>query len=103
VILEDAHGEPSPLLVDAADIQRFLAERHGAQRARLGWTREAIAREFKIIHEEVCYAIGRAFPGESAGRVSEAMALIERQLQQAETNSTRALERISSGESELPG
>ena len=103
VILEDAHGEPSPLLVDAADIQRFLAERHGVQRARLGWTPEALAREFKIIHEEVCYAVGRAFPGESAGRVSEAMALIERQLEQTEINSTRALERISSGEAEARG
>ena len=100
VILEDAHGEPSPLLVDAADIQRFLAERHGVQRARLGWSVEALKREFDIIHEEVCYAVGRAFPGESAGRVSEAMALIERQLEQVQVNSTRALERVSSGESE---
>jgi signal transduction histidine kinase len=95
VILEDAHGEPSPLLVDAAEIQRFLAERHGAQRARLGWTREALSREFAIIREEICYAVGRAFPGESAGRVSESLALIERQLEQAEVVSMRALERIA--------
>ena len=93
VILEDVHGEPSPLLVDAAEIQRFVAERHGVQRARLGWTLEALTREFAIIKEEIEYAVDRAFPGEGAGRVSEAIALIDRQLEQAREASTRALER----------
>ena len=93
VILEDAHGEPSPLLVDAAEIQRFVAERHGVQRARLGWTLEALTREFAIVREEIEYAVERAFPGEGAGRVSEAIALVDRQLEQAREASTRALER----------
>ena len=93
VILEDVRGEPSPLLVDAADIQRFLAERHGVQRARLGWTREALDREFAVIREEIEFAVDRAFPGEGAGRVSEAIALIARQLDQAREASARALER----------
>ena len=93
VILEDVHGEPSPLLVDAAEIQRFVAERHGLQRARLGWTVEALTREFEVIREEIEFAVERAFPGEGAGRVSEAIALIARQLDQAREASTRALER----------
>ncbi|HET9004199.1 MAG TPA: ATP-binding protein [Gemmatimonadaceae bacterium] len=93
VILEDVHGEPSPLLVDAAEIQRFVAERHGIQRARLGWSAEALTREFEVIREEIEFAVERAFPGEGAGRVSEAIALIARQLDQAREASTRALER----------
>ena len=100
VILEDARGEPSPLLADAAEIQRFVAERHGAQRARLGWTPEALSREFAVMREEVAYAVGRAFPGESAGRVSEALALIDRQLEQALVASARGLERASQDSAE---
>ena len=41
----------------------------------------------------MAFAIERAFPGESAGRVSEAIALVERQLEQAREASARALER----------
>ena len=93
VVLEDVHGEPSPILADAAEIQRFVAERHGIQRARLGWTTEGLAREFSIIREEIQFAVERAFPGEGAGRVSEAIALVERQLEQAREASSRALER----------
>ena len=93
VVLEDARGEPSPILVDAAEIQRFVAERHGIQRARLGWTVEALTREFAIIREEIEFAVERAFPAEGAGRVGEAIALVERQLDQAREASTRALER----------
>ena len=93
VVLEDVLGEPSPILVDSAEIQRFVAERHGIQRARLGWTVEGLTREFAIIREEIEFAVERAFPGEGAGRVSEAIALVERQLEQAREASTRALER----------
>jgi signal transduction histidine kinase len=93
VILEDAHGEPSPLLADAAEIQRFIAERHGMQRARLGWTLEGLMREFEIVREEIEFAVERAFPGEGAGRVGEAIAIVQRQLEQARESSCRALER----------
>ncbi|HEX2778087.1 MAG TPA: ATP-binding protein [Gemmatimonadaceae bacterium] len=93
VIIEDARGEPSPMLADAAEIQRFVADRHGVQRARLGWTTEALAREFELLREEIEHAMHRAFPGEAAGRVGEALALVRRQLEQAAMSSARALER----------
>ena len=63
------------------------------QRARLGWTTAALTREFAIIREEIEFAVQRAFPGESAGRVSEAIALIARQLEQSREASIRALDR----------
>jgi hypothetical protein len=37
--------------------------------------------------------VHRAFPGESAGRVGEALALLRRQLEQAAMTAARALER----------
>nr|MBA3673078.1 PAS domain S-box protein [Gemmatimonadaceae bacterium] len=53
LVLEEAGGEPSALLADAMEIQRLVAERHGAQRARLGWTESALRREMMIIREEL--------------------------------------------------
>src|SRR5690349_13313614 len=38
VAVEEARGQPSALVADGSEIQRLVAERHGAQRARLGWT-----------------------------------------------------------------
>ena len=42
--LDESHGRPSPLLADGTEIQRLVAERHGAQRARLGWSRDDLSR-----------------------------------------------------------
>jgi signal transduction histidine kinase len=94
VTLEDSEGTPSMLLADAADLQRFIADRHGAQRARLGWTLDAIAREGAILREEVERAIRGCFPDPScAAQVTEALGIVNRYLDQATTTSQRALER----------
>jgi hypothetical protein len=41
------------LIVDGAAIQRLIAERHGAQRQRLGWTEEELRREHAALEAEV--------------------------------------------------
>ena len=46
-------------LRDGTAIQRAIAERHGAQRARLGWSEAELRREFVILREEVDAAIRR--------------------------------------------
>ena len=43
ISLDESKGAPSALLHDSADIQRFLADRHGLQRSRLGWSAAALA------------------------------------------------------------
>ena len=93
VVIEESGGEMSPLLADALEIQRLVAERHGAQRARLGWTEAAMRREFMIIREEVEGVVRRALPGGSPLLAKDAVAVVNRFVDQAEYLSVRALER----------
>jgi PAS domain S-box-containing protein len=62
-------GEPSAELADGAAIQHVVAERHGAQRARLGWREVELRRELTILREELAAAVmrqaERLFPGPS--------------------------------------
>ena len=54
-----ASGGAAREMDDSAAIQRTVAERHGAQRRRLGWREEEVRREFEILREEVASAIRR--------------------------------------------
>jgi hypothetical protein len=60
-------GEPTVALHDGVAIQRVIAERHGSQRARLGWREPELRREFAILREELAEAArrqaDRCFPG----------------------------------------
>jgi signal transduction histidine kinase len=94
VVIEESGGEPTPNLADAVEIQRLVAERHGAQRARLGWTETSLRREFMIIREEVERAVLKCMPTGRALEPSEAVAIVNRFVDQAEYLSVRALERV---------
>ena len=52
-ILDDRGGERIPLIADGTLIQRLIAERHGAQRHRLGWTEDELRREYAALVAEV--------------------------------------------------
>jgi nitrogen-specific signal transduction histidine kinase len=67
-----ASGEPTPGIRDSTAIQRVVAERHGAQRARLGWAEQELRREFTILREEVEAAIRRRAPALTRGPTMEA-------------------------------
>jgi hypothetical protein len=61
---------------DGSAIQRVIAERHGAQRARLGWGADEIRREFAILREELARAVRRrVLPGPDAA-LDDALALL---------------------------
>ena len=51
---------------DGTAIQRRVAERHGSQRRRLGWSEAEIRREFQILREEVVAAVKRRVHGRRA-------------------------------------
>jgi hypothetical protein len=93
LVVEEAAGEPSPLLADAMEIQRLVAERHGAQRARLGWTEGPMRREFMIIREELERVVRRSVPAQGVLRAADAMATVNRFVDQAEYIAVRALEK----------
>ena len=95
IVVEEVAGEPSPLLADAMEIQRLVSERHGAQRARLGWTEAALRREFMIIREEVEHVVKRAVPREGPLSVDDALAAVNRFVDQAEYIGVRTLEKGS--------
>lgn len=56
----------------ATDIQRVVAERHGAKRAHLGWTEGEVRREFTILEEELATAVRRRAPTLLRGPTPEA-------------------------------
>jgi hypothetical protein len=93
VVIEESGGEMSPLLADAIEIQRLVAERHGSQRARLGWTEAALRREFMIIREEVESVARQSVPKGAPLLANEAIGIVNRFVDQAEYLSVRALER----------
>jgi signal transduction histidine kinase len=94
VTLDESDGTPSSLLADSADLLRFIADRHGSQRARLGWTTDGLHRECEILKEEVASTIRRCFAGPAMQpQVAEAIGVVHRYLEQSEQASRRALER----------
>jgi len=54
--LAETKGRASDLLRDGAEIQRLLAELHGAQRCRLGWTEPEIQRDVDTLSAEIVAA-----------------------------------------------
>ena len=92
-VVEESSGKPSQMLADAMEIQRLVAERHGAQRARLGWTEQAIRREFMIIREELQRAVREAVPLDGELPPGDATGALSRFVDQAEYLAVRALER----------
>jgi hypothetical protein len=52
-IIDERGTTRLPLIVDGAAIQELIAERHGAQRQRLGWTEEELRREHAALGAEV--------------------------------------------------
>ncbi|MEJ7812908.1 MAG: ATP-binding protein [Gemmatimonadaceae bacterium] len=99
IVLEVAGPEPTALLRDGGEIQRAIAERHGAQRELLGWTEANIRREFALLREVVEGALNGG--AASAGRTrSGARVVLARLFEQAERVSVQGLRqatRIKSG------
>jgi signal transduction histidine kinase len=93
--IEEGRGQPSSLVADAGEIQRVVAERHGAQRARLGWTPNALHREWVILREEISRVIRRRARSIPDRAIAESQIVIERFLEQSEEVSQRALSRTT--------
>ena len=93
LLIEETAGESSSLLADAMEIQRLVSERHGAQRAALGWTEASLRREFMIIREELERVVRCSVPGNGPIQAADAVAMANRFVDQSEYLSVRALEK----------
>jgi PAS domain S-box-containing protein len=91
IALEKSTAAPERLFRDGSEIQRVIAYLHGGQRAQLGWTPDAVRREYQILREEVCAAVRRAAPPDAA--IDGALHLLQRFLDRAERTSLRSLRR----------
>ncbi len=98
VVIEESRGEPSSIIADGTAIRRMISERHGVQRARLGWSVDALRHEHALLRAEVEGAIHRRFLGESQGRVAEAIRVIDQLVIDAESCAARALQRENGSE-----
>gem|GEM_PF-1009631 len=96
VLLGEEGGKPM-VLRDGSEIRRVVAELHGAQRCRLGWTEEALRREFEILREEVRAAIAPSAAGVPIGGDGDVMGLVLRLVQHAEDVSVRGFRAASAG------
>ena len=97
--VEEGQGQPSGLVADGSDILRILADRHGVQRQRLGWTRPALEREWQLLSDELHRAMERAASA-SASAVAEsalveAGTIVDRYLEHARDTSLQSFARAA--------
>jgi PAS domain S-box-containing protein len=98
VALDEGGGEPE-LMKDGSEIQRLICERHGEQRARLGWSEADLRSEFALLRHEVERAVGDELREEGADAdVGEALEVFARLLEVAERISIESLDRHGAGD-----
>lgn len=93
VILDDpaAARERVAMVRDGTIVRALLARQHGRQRARLGWTEAALAREFALLGEEIERVLAGRLHDVPAGTVDDARALARAWLAGGARESAEAL------------
>ena len=92
IIVGEAEDDAAALLTDATEIQRTIAERHGLRRRRQRWTESNIRRDFALLREEVERALQGRIPASSSD-TEQALTVVQRLIDNAETISLRAWRR----------
>ena len=82
--------DAADLMRDGNEIVRVIAERHGAQRLRLGWSEVDVEREMVLLGEECAKALRTQATPELAGSLERALSLVARLVDQATRTSRRA-------------
>jgi PAS domain S-box-containing protein len=82
--------DATTMLDDGTAIQRLIAARHGAQRARLGWSEAEVRRDCEIFQDVVLEAVRRRMTRSSAPELARASELITIFVRVAERHALRA-------------
>jgi hypothetical protein len=93
IALEETGGRPSALVTGASELHRLIAERHGTQRAAMGWSVDELQREYALLEELLDTALRRSHTALQPAAVEAALALIARFLDHARDLGIRALVR----------
>jgi hypothetical protein len=86
-------GDGADTMRDSHEILRVIADRHGAQRSRLGWREDDIDAEVGALRDEAAKALERRMADQSDDvrrATPEAQALLAQLLEQAARVSRRA-------------
>jgi len=83
----------SEMLRDGTIIQRTVAQRHGTQRRRLGWSTHELRRDFQILREELAAAVRRRLHPERHREIGEAVDALNAFVTAAEHASMEAYHR----------
>jgi hypothetical protein len=99
VIIEKAdlkEWEESDLLKDGTRIQLLIADLHGRQRHRIGWSESALRREYEILDSEVERLVkGRAHDADGARALEPTLEILRKLLKRAHDASFAAYEKAS--------
>jgi PAS domain S-box-containing protein len=88
VIVSEVGAEASALLHDGNAIRNEIAERHGAQRRRLGWTSADVEREYDELLEQIEHVL-RARSSVNEHQLDGAIELVSRLVAQSAAVSVR--------------
>lgn len=89
--------EPAEPMRDTTAILALIAERHGAQRARLGWSEAAVSRSIVLLGELLSEDLDRMSPDERPATITRAHRVVEQLIMQAERVSLGAFRLASTG------
>jgi hypothetical protein len=91
----DRSAGDAAVLREAGDLQGIIAAKHGADRARRGWTASALRREFEILQREIARVIRESVPPSDLGGV---LGILDRLIEGARRASLRSLRAASAGD-----
>ena len=72
MVIGETRGQAPDLLRDSGQVQRMMAELHGAQRFRLGWGEADIERETLVLLTEISKALKGSVEATDTIRVTAA-------------------------------
>ncbi len=91
IAIDEGHTEDL-LVEDGAAIQDMMTTRHGRQRRRLGWSRDEVEREYRILHDVLDSFLRREGAQRTSADVDSAMGIVHRLLDRAEAASLQAFD-----------